>query len=111
MKINVEKIEAANEVLKFVKQLTAKIKGPAESLFLGTYCNGRENGYCLSVYNVAHGSLDIVWAESRCSDDVAVYVGEMKSGGVSIPMFNTRKMFGSRRKAAQYIAKTIRTHQ
>lgn len=84
---------------------------------LGCYSNGRENGFCLKLFE-GGDLLAIAFSEYRNSnddnfDDIVVYVGgwmdfEMQGNVPSEEVYENKKMFGSEEQAVEYIVTQIK---
>ena len=94
--------------MKIAIQIYNKLKVP-ENIYVGAYCNGREQGIALKFINNT-----LCFSEYRNSDDIVVYTGTSEdfTANVSIPNTKTweNREFFSRteiKKATQYIQKWI----
>jgi len=102
---------AADKVLKLVKTELAKMESD-ESVTLGSYQNGREQGHSLSMIIVCNKGLKSLWlgfAENRSSDDIVVYKDTtMDPGmGISDEAYKNAKYFRTEQEACDYIVKEV----
>lgn len=70
-----------NDGLKRSLKILKAVKVPkcdAESIHIGTYSNGRENGLCVRVYAADFSDKVFVFAEYRNSDQMVLYSGTLR---------------------------------
>jgi hypothetical protein len=111
MKIKRDRIKVAERVLRLVEK---KIKDyDAPNIYLGTYQNGREQGYSLHILVADPSKWEwVAWSEDRSSDSVVVYIEQFDScQSVSDDAYATRQLFDSENDAAKYIAQLIKEHE
>jgi hypothetical protein len=105
-----KKFNRAEKMVKLLKKAVFFIK--LNDASLGCYSNGRENGFCLKLFEGGN-LLAIAFSEYRKSDDIVVYVGgwtdfEMQGNVPSEEVYENKKMFGSEEEAVEYIVKQIK---
>lgn len=110
MKIH-KKYYRAEKIVKMLKKAVHFID--LHDADVGCYSNGRENGFCLKLFE---GSkfLVIAFSEYRKSDDIVVYIGdsfsdfEMQGNIPSESVYENKKMFGDEERAVEYIVSLIK---
>jgi len=100
-----DSVKVAERVLKLVKKAIKDY--PDNPNFLGTYQNGREQGYSLHFFT-KHKQVWLAWSLDRNSDNVVVYVDSSDPcQSVSDKAWDNRRLFDSNVRAAKYIVQII----
>jgi hypothetical protein len=98
-----ESLVKANQVLV---QLQNSSRAKKIDCWVDCYQNGREQGFLLWGNG---GTKGIYFAQNRCSDLIAVYIGDYSNQGVSENAFKNRKDFLTCDDAVNYILDSAET--
>lgn len=110
MKIH-KKYYRAEKIVKMLKKAVCFLN--LHDATVGCYSNGRENGFCLRLFE-GNKFLVIAFSEYRSSDDIVVYIGdsfadfEMQGNVPSDEVYENKKMFGDEEQAVEYIVSKIK---
>lgn len=112
-----ENLKVAQKVLAAVNRILREKKIKTEYSRVETYCNGREQGYCIRVFGTSTWGVSISFSEYRSSDAIVVYSSEEHSFSMqgNVPddeAYNNAKFFncGEFDKAAKHIVALLKKH-
>ena len=112
-----ENLKVAQKVLAAVNKILREKKIKTEYSRVETYCNGREQGYCIRVFGTSTWGVSISFSEYRSSDAIVVYSSEehyfsMQGNVPDDEAYKNAKFFygGEFDKAAKHIVALLKKH-